>query len=121
VYSPDGRQVTLAQWRERPVQQIEAFIRPMPSGDGTAAGTQSDRVMRTLDLGLIRRALPYPVAPIELVQLGDTSPSGSVPPRLTPPPPDEGSHKSYAFQWFSFATIAVVGAVLFAINDRRRA
>jgi cytochrome oxidase assembly protein ShyY1 len=68
----------------------------------------------------VRGALPYPVAPLELVELGDTAPVGNIPPRLTPPPPDEGSHKSYAFQWFSFASIALIGAVLLAINDRRR-
>jgi cytochrome oxidase assembly protein ShyY1 len=29
------------------------------------------------------------------------------------PPLDEGPHKSYAVQWFSFAAISIVGTVLY--------
>jgi cytochrome oxidase assembly protein ShyY1 len=35
----------------------------------------------------------------------------SVPVRLAYPALDEGSHENYAIQWFSFATIALVGGV----------
>jgi surfeit locus 1 family protein len=49
--------------------------------------------------------------------------SGSAAPELPlavdPPPLDEGSHASYAFQWFSFATIAVVGFFVVVIRRRK--
>ena len=32
---------------------------------------------------------------------------------MPPPPLDEGPHRSYALQWFSFAAIAIVGTFFF--------
>jgi cytochrome oxidase assembly protein ShyY1 len=32
---------------------------------------------------------------------------------------DEGPHRSYALQWFSFAVIALVGAALMVARERR--
>ena len=120
VYSPDGKQVDRARWRELDTVSLTAFALPAATPDSNAAGIASPKVMRTLDFDAVQRGMPYPVARVQLVQLGDTSPKGNVPPRLTPPPPSEGSHRSYAVQWFSFASIALIGAGLFAYNDRNR-
>lgn len=120
VYSPDGRQVDAAKWREPDSADVLAFALPAYSADSAAAGRTSPKVMRTLDFDAVQQGMPYPVARVQLIQLGDTAPKGDVPPRLVPPPPSEGAHKSYAVQWFSFATIALIGAALFAWNDRRR-
>jgi cytochrome oxidase assembly protein ShyY1 len=51
---------------------------------------------------------------------GDPASHGRIPPRVPPPPLDEGPHKSYAIQWFSFAIIAVVGMFFFlrVVPDR---
>ena len=38
---------------------------------------------------------------------------------VTPPPPTEGPHQSYALQWFAFAAIAVVGLFILIRNDLR--
>ncbi len=120
VYSPDGKTVEAAKWREADSADVIAFALPASSRDTMAAGQTSPKLMRTLDIDVVQTGLPYPVARMQLVQLGDTSPKANVPPRLVPPPPSEGSHKSYAFQWFSFAAIALIGAGLFAWNDRHR-
>ena len=120
VYSPNGKDIEAARWREADTVDVLAFAVPIPPLATPAAGAESGRLMRTLDVAEVRKALPYAVAPVQLVQLGDTAPKGNVPPRLLPPPPSEGAHKSYAVQWFSFATIALVGAVIFAVNDRNR-
>ncbi|MES3035831.1 MAG: SURF1 family protein [Gemmatimonadota bacterium] len=120
VYSPDGRQVDAEKWREPDSAEVLAFALPAYTADTAAAGQASPRVMRTLDFDAVQRGMPYPVARVQLIQLGDTAPKGDVPPRLVPPPPSEGAHKSYALQWFSFATIALIGAGLFAWNDHRR-
>lgn len=120
VYSPDGKQVDLLKWREPDTAEVLAFALPAYTRDSGAAGATSPKVMRTLDFDLVEQGMPYPIARVQLMQIGDTSPKGNIPPRLVPPPPSEGAHKSYAVQWFSFASIAVIGAFLFAYNDRRR-
>lgn len=120
VYSPDGKTVDQPQWRESDSAEVLAFVLPASSRDTIAAGQTSPKLMRTLDIDVVQTGLPYPVARMQLVQLGDTAPKANVPPRLAPPPPSEGSHKSYAVQWFSFAIIALIGAGLFAWNDRHR-
>ncbi len=49
---------------------------------------------------------------------GEAQPPLDRPVRVPPPALDEGPHKSYAIQWFSFATIALVGGVVFARAQR---
>ena len=120
VYSPDGKDVDLTKWREPDTASVLAFALPATSIAANVAGVVSAKVMRSLDFDAVQKGLPYPIARVQLVQLGDTAPKANVPPRLQPPAPDEGPHKSYAFQWFSFATIALIGAGLFAYNDRNR-
>jgi surfeit locus 1 family protein len=120
VYSPDGKNIDQARWHETDTVDVLAFALPAPTPDSAAAGLTSPKLMRALDVEAAQKGMPYPLARLQLVQLGDTAPKANVPPRLIPPPPSEGSHKSYALQWFSFAAIAVIGAVLFAYNDRRR-
>ena len=38
---------------------------------------------------------------------------------VTPPPLTEGPHQSYAWQWFAFAAIAVIGLFILIRNDLR--
>jgi surfeit locus 1 family protein len=120
VYSPDGKRVDQQTWREPDTAEVLAFALPAYTAVSGGVGLNSPKVMRTLDFDAVQQGMPYPIARLQLMQLGDTAPKGNVPPRLVPPPPSEGAHKSYAVQWFSFASIAVIGAILFAYNDRRR-
>ncbi len=120
VYSPDGRNIDATTWRERDTVAVLAFALPAPSHVENASGAVSPKIMRALDLDAVQKGLPYPVARVQLVQLGDTSPAGNTPPRVQPPEPGEGPHKSYAVQWFSFAVIAIFGAGIFAYNDQNR-
>lgn len=120
VYSPDGKDIDRAKWREPDTATVIAFALPATTIAANVAGVVSPKIMRSLDFDAVEKALPYPIARVQLVQLGDTSPKANIPPRLQPPAPDEGPHKSYAIQWFSFATIALIGAGLFAYNDRNR-
>jgi len=59
-------------------------------------------------------AVGYPLLPV-LLRRTDSAPG--TPPALVPvplPPLNNGPHLSYAVQWFSFATIAVVGGIILA-------
>lgn len=120
VYSPDGKRIDQPAWREGDTADILAFALPALSSDSAAPGVASPKLMRTLDFHVVQQGMPYPIARVHLVQLGDTSPKGNIPPRLMPPPPSEGAHRSYAVQWFSFAAIALIGAGIFAYTDRNR-
>ncbi len=120
VYSPDGKDIDHARWREPDSATVLAFALPASTPVLNAAGVASAKIMRSLDFDAVQKAIPYPIARLQLVQLGDTAPKANVPPRLQPPAPDEGPHKSYAVQWFSFATIALFGAAIFAVTDRNR-
>jgi surfeit locus 1 family protein len=79
--------------------------------------------MRTVDVEAIARDVPYELVPWFL-QLGSQSPpAGNLPVPQPPPELTEGTHLSYAFQWFSFATIAAVGYVILVrreVLERRR-
>jgi surfeit locus 1 family protein len=124
VYSPDAAQVELARWHERDADSIDvAGYVELPSRRSGAArlGTQTG-AYRWLDPAELSREIGYPVTPYYVVALaapGET-PSQDRPVRLGPPPLDEGPHKSYAIQWFSFAAIALVGAAAYARSERRR-
>lgn len=63
-----------------------------------------------VDLARYEQELGYDVLPV-FVQLADQQPgaSGDLPVPVPLPELDEGSHLSYAVQWFLFATIAAVG------------
>ena len=64
------------------------------------------------------------MTPYTVVLQGDSAVPGtprfdSTPARLPLPPLDEGPHLSYAFQWFSFAAIALGGLGIVLLNRRK--
>src|SRR4029079_5394625 len=78
--------------------------------------TPSPALVTRIDLG--RGALPYGLLPV-YVLLQDQQPAQAQPEIVAPRGFDDGPHLSYAIQWFSFATIAVVGCVVLLVCDRR--
>ena len=117
VYSPDASQVDLARWREADSMAFSGYI------DTLATSVRDSSVglrLRTLSYRQIAAELPYPVAAYFVVALPEsTTPSETTPVRLPLPALDEGPHKSYAIQWFSFATIAIVGTLAYLLTARR--
>ncbi len=108
IYSPDGMTADLSQWREGDTT-FSGYIEEFETGTGRDSVRLSG--IRRMNYAAIARVLPYPVRTFYIVATSDSTPpntTGVV--RLKPPVLDEGPHLSYAFQWFSFATIAVVGA-----------
>jgi len=104
TYAADGMTVDPGALREPDSTVVDGMF-GLPSG---RFGVGPD----TLRVG-------YPLLPVVLRR---TSPSPGTPQalRAVPPPAlDDGPHLSYALQWFSFATIALVGGALLARQDAR--
>jgi len=113
VYAPDGITVDLNPWREGDNVDAEGFVETFPTqGPFPPPNPSRPRAFRRLDRAAIRQLLPYPIADYYVV-LADSSSSASAPPRVEPLPLDEGPHRNYAIQWFSFAAISIIGLVTF--------
>ena len=134
VYSPDGASLELAQWRtERVVPHTDstadqvtirpmvAYARSFPAAVTRPIGVRDrPHAVSALDHAQLARRVPYPLAPYYLVALPEEAPNLDAPARIAQPELDEGPHLSYAIQWFSFATIAVVGVGILVWNEERR-
>ena len=91
--------------------RCSGFLVP-DEGDGRPRRTRAGSI-RALDVGGIASSLPYDVFPLPLQLAEQTPPQpGRLPAPVPLPELSEGPHLSYAIQWFSFAAIAVVGAVI---------
>jgi surfeit locus 1 family protein len=113
VYSPDAMTVDLNPWREADVVDGHGFVETFPTqGRAYAPNPARPHEFRRLDRAQLQKVLPYPIANYYVV-LTDSSASASTPPRVEPTPLDEGPHRMYAIQWFSFATISIIGLVIF--------
>lgn len=134
VYSPDAAAVDLARWTEPARTTLVGYAQTFPDGGTGPARGSGANTWRRLDAAAIAKAIPYPIAPIYVVALDDPrtatagagtpgSAAAARPARLPVPELGEGSHRSYAFQWFSFAAIALVGGGILAWKDvkQRRA
>jgi surfeit locus 1 family protein len=116
VYSPDGSSVDESKWRDTS-STFTGYVEEFPSVAGSSYANRP-RVIARLSYAAIAKGLPYPVAPVYLVALGDSVIAPDRLARLTIPPLDEGPHLNYAIQWFSFALIALVGAVVVIKQQR---
>ena len=112
VYSPDGVTVETKQWREGDSVDANGFVEVFPTqGPFDATNPARPRSMRRLDRSVLVKLFPYPITNYYVV-LTDSARSGE-PPRVEPASLDEGPHRNYAIQWFSFAAISVGGLVIF--------
>lgn len=116
VYSPDALTVDRPRWRDI----TTTFTGYVDAFESRPADSVRDGRIRKVSYEAIARVIPYPIRPFYVVALGD---SASTPPqmiRLERPKLDEGPHLSYAFQWFGFATIAVIGAGIVAARSMQK-
>lgn len=119
VYSPDGASVDRARWREPDAATVTGYVEQYAPDAGTTTFRTDPRVVRRITRREATSRIPYPLAPYYLVQTGDTASSHPV--RREMPALDEGPHRGYAIQWFAFAVIALAGAVVVAVRERRMA
>jgi surfeit locus 1 family protein len=83
-------------------------------------GSSPETELAKIDLARLQAQLPYRIAPVYLLLQSQTPPQPS---RFPVPAPlaklSEGPHLGYAIQWFTFATIAVIGFVVLAVREAR--
>ena len=114
VYAPDAMTVDLSRWKEPVSLKAEAYVENFQKRIGNPKSATHSNAYRWLDYPTISKAFPYPIAPKFVVLIGDSGRVPvNVPPRVEVPPLDEGPHKSYAIQWFSFAAISIFGTILY--------
>lgn len=113
VYSADGMTVDTKPWREADTLNGDGWVETFPTrGPFAPANPARPRSFRRLNRAELQRVFPYPIANYYVV-LTDSAGSAGAPPRVEAAPLDEGSHRNYAIQWFSFAAISIVGLVIF--------
>jgi surfeit locus 1 family protein len=125
VYSANAKDVAdPARWRRGAVANVDGFADTYPIGNpGTVVEAGKGGAIRRLDLDAIAKTLPYPIEPWYVMLLRDgAAPIDSNTPVafVRPAVEDEGPHKSYAVQWFSFALITVIGTIAYVRSDRAK-
>lgn len=124
VYAPDAMTIDERRWREHDGDTV-TVVGYADTWSERASGNAPDRprVVRVLDSSIVARAVGTPVLPYYIAQTSDSVRAPDRPVRLGEPVLDDGSHRSYAIQWFSFALIAVFGGALLVREElaRRRA
>jgi surfeit locus 1 family protein len=115
IYTPDGMTADLSRWRE----SDSSFTGYIEEFDPTPDSVRLNGIRRANHAGIARQ-LPYPVRPFYIVATSDSAPAKDHVLRLAAPVLDEGPHLSYAIQWFSFATIALVGGGYIVVQSMRK-
>jgi surfeit locus 1 family protein len=118
VPAPDAVTVDTDSLREPGRVRVEGIGVPIPSGGGKPLEHRGRTTWGRLDLVALGERLPYPILPLYLRQLPDSS-LPAFPRRVPPPPLDEGPHLGYAVQWFLFGIMAMMFGVL-VVNGKVR-
>jgi surfeit locus 1 family protein len=113
--SADGRTIDWKAARGEDTLSFDALVLSFsPRRPGAVRMPSAARAVRFVDRDSLSALMHRPLAPFMLLALGDTVVRDVTKPAAIPPPSlGEGPHQSYAFQWFAFATVAIVGFVAF--------
>lgn len=125
VPAPDGATLDPRDYEAHGPQFVQGSLQTVPDAGAEAGALTIDsdgypvETFRRLDLATMSDRLGEAVPPL-YIQLVPGEPGDPVFPAAVPPPPlDEGPHLGYAIQWFSFATIALVGFGVLVYQSRR--
>lgn len=124
VYAPDAMTIDESKWREREGDTVTVTgYAETWTGRELVPLQPVRRVVRTLDSAAVAQLVGAPVLPYFVAQTSDSAQAPDRVVRLGEPTLDEGSHKSYAIQWFSFALIGLIGGSLLVREElaKRRA
>lgn len=100
---------------------VTGLIQQSQAIEGQVPPTKPQVEWYGVNIPYIQKQMPYTLLPVfvlELPRAGDTG--YEYPLRTYPEPLDEGSHLSYAIQWFMFAAILGFGYIQFVrLQDKR--
>lgn len=117
--TPDAVTVQTDSVREFGTVRVEGAALVVPSGSGEPLERDYGTTWARLDLKTLSARMPYDLAPVYIRQSPDSA-LPRFPRRLEPVPIDDGSHLSYAIQWFAFSAMAVVfGGVILRTKRER--
>jgi surfeit locus 1 family protein len=119
VPSPDAFTIEPDSLREPGPTRVQGIALPISSTGGAPLQHGRQTTWARLDRSTLPGRLPYPISPVYIVQLPDST-LPRFPRRLDPPALDEGPHRSYAIQWFSFSLMALVFGIVIAKQQRER-
>ncbi|MEO7363008.1 MAG: SURF1 family protein [Gemmatimonadaceae bacterium] len=120
--APDGRAYTRASTQEGDTLDVDGLITEFPpAGKGAVRMPSAPIAFRWLDRDTLAKESGSAVAPFVLLQLGDTVQRDVTKiVRIPPPSLSEGSHMSYAVQWFTFAVVALGGYGAYLVSEREK-
>ncbi len=119
VPTPDAVNVDLAQFRTDTAVTVHGIALPFLGEENTLASNAVTapvdsfrRVWYAIEPDRLRAQFPYPLLPLRLQRLPDTTRAARTtgyPLAQDAPTLDEGPHLGYAIQWFSFALVFLIG------------
>lgn len=113
VQSPDATTIDLAVMGEDSLLAIEGVFMPSGLPRPSSQETWPIRVL-SINPEILADHFPYPLYGLAVRRTTD-APEGVT---LVPLPElTEGSHLSYAVQWFAFAVIALVGSIVLTVKQ----
>ncbi len=113
--SPDARTVDLALLQEPEAATVNGVL--IANEEGSAPRSEWPLYVRHANPADMQSVYPYRLVPLVLRRI-EQPPSAELRP-VRVPELSNGPHLSYAIQWFSFATIAIVGSLAFLRSSRR--
>lgn len=123
VPAPDGSTADVRPLRTTGPVRVSGALLPLSTDadQGIPIGRGADTTWRRVDLVVARGRASGPVVPLLLQQLPADGAEGAPPLPEPLPALSQGNHLSYAVQWFSFATIAVIGFLVMAFRRPKSA
>jgi surfeit locus 1 family protein len=118
VPAPDAMTVETEPLAEEGERTVTGIALPMTAGGGRPIERNGRTTWGRLDPAALEELLPYPIYPVYLRQAPDPA-LPRTPHRLPAPSLDDGPHLNYAIQWFLFAAMSVVFAVLVVAREGR--
>ena len=113
--SPDGATVDLTQLRGPDSAMVEGYLIEPVQLETNRSNSDWPLRVRYPNLAEISRLIPYSLQPVILRAVPAPSVSGAEVVAVAMPPLSEGSHFSYAVQWFIFGTVALLGAAVLCV------
>lgn len=118
VPSPDAVTAETDSLGEDGEQRVSGVALPILAGGGQPIDRRGRITWARLDRDALAEHIPYPILPVYLRQSPDPA-LPRMPRRLAPPELNDGPHLSYVIQWFLFAGMSVLFAIIVVAKGDR--